>query len=67
MDSRPFTAPAYDRSGKRPPTTDWALSVLAEWEDRGYPELDGPPVEQLKLARSILRLNEPWDGDTPGP
>lgn len=65
MDNRPFPPPPYDRAGKQSPTTNWALSVVEEWGDRGYPELEGSPCEQLKLARALLGLSQPWQGDLP--
>lgn len=60
MDNRPFPPPRG-----REPDTEWALATIAAWEDRGYPELDGAAVDQLKLARALLGLSVPWNGDLP--
>lgn len=65
MDNRPFPPPLTQRGVPCEPDTNWALAVFADWEDRGYPDLDGVAVDQLKLARSLLRLSQPWDGDLP--
>jgi len=54
MRDEPFPPPRLDRNGRRPPTFAWALMVLVLWELDGLPELDGPALDQVVIALSIV-------------
>lgn len=49
----PFPSPTEQES-KHGHLVEWAWRTLRYWRRMGYPELIGPPAEQVQHARQIL-------------
>jgi len=37
------------------PDREWAALVVNQWAAEGFPDLDGPPAEQMRVAEAVLR------------
>lgn len=49
--SAPFPPPVDPEQ----PDSAWAAEVVNQWAREGFPDLDGPPADQMRVAEAVLR------------